>query len=418
MQVILSANVSHYYYAALALQQAGYLQRYICAVRVGKRQKWLYRVLPNYWEKKLRGREIPGIDSTKVRSIWLPELLQKGLPKLHITSPDRSNWVNNYLFDWRARTWVTKCDVFHFVSSVGLYSARKAKKGGAIIVCDERTEYPDFQRRIVLEEQEYLGIKADVPGALDDRKIKAEYKIADYIIVASNYAKRTFLEAGFPEQKLFVVPYGVDLHQFEAREKSGGIFRVVFAGQVIPRKGVHYLIQAFQELALPNSELLLVGTVDASMRNIVGRAVKQTPGIRAVGNVPRLELFRYYESGAVFVLPSLADTFGLVVTEAMACGLPVIITENTGSQDLVTDGREGFVVPIRSVQALKEKLLLLYQDEGLRRAMGEAARVKVLEFTWERYGERLLEVYWDIGARAGKTYLPPLQSRAAKETHD
>jgi glycosyltransferase involved in cell wall biosynthesis len=409
LEVILSANVSHYYYTALALQQAYYLKRYICAIGIRRENLWLAQLLPDYWQKKLRGRDISGIDTNLIRSIWGAELLQRGLPHLGLISQERGNWLNNYLYDILARRWVESCDIFHFVSSIGLYSARRAKANSSLIVCDIRTEYPAYQFQILAEEYRRLGLPYNPPGLLYDKKIKAEYAISDYLIVPSLYAKRTFIQAGFDSQSIFVLPYGVDLKKFFISDDDGDInktiqtsarqchtFRIIYVGQIVPRKGVHYLIEAFNKLAINDAELLLVGFIDETMYPTVKKAVKHNLRIRIVGELPKTELYRLYNSASVFVLPSLADSWGLVTLEAMACGLPVIVTENTGSSEAVHEGVNGFIVPIRDAEALQEKLIYLYEHCDLRQEMGQAARRSVMDFTWERYGQRLLDAYSEI----------------------
>jgi glycosyltransferase involved in cell wall biosynthesis len=96
----------------------------------------------------------------------------------------------------------------------------------------------------------------------------------------------------------------------------------------------------------------------------------------------------------VAVLPSISDGFGLVILEAMACGIPVIATDRTGAADLMEDGAHGFIVPARDVAALKERLAYLYRNHAEAKAMGARARERVLSaFTWEHYGERVVSVY-------------------------
>ncbi|MCA9938054.1 MAG: glycosyltransferase family 4 protein [Anaerolineales bacterium] len=402
MKSILAANIPHYYYSAQALQSAGHLQRYICAVGVRGEATWL-RWLPDYWRRKLRGRDISGIDRNLTTSLWLPELMQRGFPRLGVMSSERGNWLNNHLFDLAARRHVTACDVFHFVSSVGLYAARKARSVGAVVVCDGRTEYPDYQRRILAEENHHLGLKTAITGSLYDGKIKQEYALADYFILPSGYAKRTFVEAGFDEERIFVLPYGVDDEIFfrdgSVAPEPDSTFRIVYAGQIVPRKGIHYLVRAFQQLALPNTELLLLGRIDDAFYRYLRGVIKDDARIKLPGSVPKQELRKRFNAASVFILPSLSDSWGLVVAEAMACGLPVIVTENVGSKEMVRDGVDGFVIPMRSVTAIVEKLSLLYDNRALRRRMAEAACDQVRHFTWERYQQGLLAVYAEIERR-------------------
>lgn len=413
-QVILSANVSHYYYAALALQRAGYLKRYVCAIGINRntrRGRLLLRLLPAGSQAKLANRDITQFDAERVRAIWLPELLQRGGPRLGLISLDRGNWVVSHLFDWEASWSVGKCDIFHFVSSTGLYSARKARKYGCIVVCDERSEHPDYQLPLLQDEYSRLNLVHNPQGLLTRQKIISEYAVSDYLVVASSYAKRTYVEAGIDEKRIFVVPYGVDLDQFNltrqispaqtSTEADDDVFRIIYVGQMVPRKGVHYLIQAFEELALPNSEMWLVGGGDGSLDQYIADHAASNPKIKLTGQVVKIDLFRYYKQASVFVLPSLADSYGLVTLEAMACGLPVIVTENTGSKEAVREGIDGYVIPIRDVSKLKDRLRRLYLDPLLRLRMGEAAQLRAQQFTWEAYGERLLSVYDEI-MRRGK----------------
>jgi len=119
------------------------------------------------------------------------------------------------------------------------------------------------------------------------------------------------------------------------------------------------------------------------------------------------------------VLPSLADGFGMVVPQAMACGLPVIVTENVGAADIVTDGVDGYVVPIRDVAALKEKIRYLYEDPAARQRMSAAAVKKAgRHLSWDVYGDRL--VSWLVGllpVRASETGATGRRAEAARSLH-
>jgi glycosyltransferase involved in cell wall biosynthesis len=120
-----------------------------------------------------------------------------------------------------------------------------------------------------------------------------------------------------------------------------------------------------------------------------------------IPGVPHRELVHTYGRASVFVLVSVNDGFPNVVIEAMACGVPVIVSENVGVKDIIREGVDGFVVPIRDVGAIQERLTRLKEDPSLRARMGRAASLRARVFTWDRYGERLVEVYRSLLTEPG-----------------
>jgi glycosyltransferase involved in cell wall biosynthesis len=197
---------------------------------------------------------------------------------------------------------------------------------------------------------------------------------------------------GFRANKLLVVPVGVDAQQFKPTARHDEKFRVIYCGSLTLRKGVHYLLEAFHELNLADAELWLIGTPSGEIAPYLKRY--GGPHVVVKGAFPQGQLRQQYSQGSVLCAPSIEDGFGMVVSQAMACGLPVICTKNTGAQDLVRESVDGFAVPIRDVDALKERLHFLYSHQAVARQMGEAARQRILGgFTWDHYGERIVSEY-------------------------
>lgn len=391
------SNVPYYHYLARALHNSGHLEKYITSFILLEHEQAPAR-LPEYLRKKLEGRRLSGVPGYKVKQIRMPELMVQGITKAKLASLDRALWLQNNHFDLMAKRWIEDCDVLHFVSSIGLYSARKAKSAGAAIVCDVPQEHPSFQVRILLEERERFGVRAEIKGRLYEEKVLEEFELADYFFVPSEHAKKTFVDEGFRDEQIFVLHYGTDLDHFRKVVREDSVFRILNVGQITLRKGLQYLLQAVDELKLPDSELLLIGKVDPAMEPIL----KRYKGMfKHIPSLPKVELSRYYSNSSVFVLPSLADSFALVVLEAMACGVPVIVTENTGSKEVFRDGVDGFVVPIRDVEAIKEKILFLYENRDVCQAMGEAARQRASEVTWDRLERRAVEIYGAIESSIG-----------------
>ena len=218
-----------------------------------------------------------------------------------------------------------------------------------------------------------------------------EYELADFISVPSNFVKRSFIENGIPESKLILNPYGVDLSDFKQLKKNDNIFRVVFAGGFNIRKGCVYLLEAFYQLDLPESELIHLGNVDEDMNDIINKYKRDN--IKFLGSKPQKRIIQILLTVFRFILMSLEEGFGMVLPQAMACGLPVICSTNTGGKDLITqNGKEGFIVPIRDVKALKEKIKFLYDNPEKLKIMSKNALNRVKShFTWDDYGNRYIQ---------------------------
>ncbi|MFQ6121214.1 MAG: glycosyltransferase family 4 protein [Methanosarcinales archaeon] len=218
-----------------------------------------------------------------------------------------------------------------------------------------------------------------------------EFEEADYISIPSHFVYQSFLEEGFDADKLIKVPYGVDMTEFRQIPKKDDVFRVLFVGMLCLRKGLHYLLEAVSQLDLDNFELVLRGSVIDE--GIIPFLEKYKEYYKIADFVPREDLHKIYSNSSVFVLPSLEEGLSMAIAEAMACGLPVIVSTNTGGEDIVRDGVDGFITPIRDVEAIKEKILFFYENEEKRKEMGNNAKERVKEFTWDRYGERIVEEY-------------------------
>jgi glycosyltransferase involved in cell wall biosynthesis len=312
-------------------------------------------------------------------------------------------------------------DVFIGLSSFCLQAIERAKGYGQITIVDHGSLHQRTERRLLEEEGRLHGLsmESDLAPEWIIEKEDLEFHTADRVMVLSQAASRSFIEEGIEGRKIFVNPCGVDLSRFTPPEKKvDDIFRIIYCGNISPRKGVHYLLQAFSELNLDHAELCLIGSAPTrSFSRLLAR--HQSGNVRFLGTFPHNELRQVYAQGSVLVLPSLADGFGMVVPQAMACGLPVIVTENVGAADIVTDGVDGYVVPIRDVAALKEKIRYLYEDPAARQRMSAAAVTKAgRHLSWDVYGDRL--VSWLVGllpVRASETGATGRRAEAARSLH-
>jgi len=211
---------------------------------------------------------------------------------------------------------------------------------------------------------------------------------ADHVLVPSEYVRDTLVQRGTRPERISILPYGVDIGRFRPLPRGDRkTFRILFVGSLSQRKGIKYLLDAVRRLNLPQTELMLVGRMIGSPQ-----AFAPYEGLfRHVPHVPYHEVHRLFADADVFVYPSLHEGSAFATYEALASGLPVIATPNTGS--VVRDGIDGFLVPPRDVDALMEKIEMLYRDRERRAAMAASARARAEDFTWTAYRMRLASVF-------------------------
>lgn len=260
--------------------------------------------------------------------------------------------------------------------------------GRAVLNCS--SAHHRFQRRLFAEQgltsSEFSGLadgSEDSPSAVQSRYDR-EIELADLILTGSTFAKASFVAEGIPQEKVRVVPYGVDLKRFGANgaKREGGAFEVLYVGRISFRKGVGYLLKAYAEFRKGDTKLSLVGEVVGDRRCL--RRYEQL--FSQIPPVPQVDLPSLYRRADVFVFPSLSEGMGLVVLEAMACGCPVIVTTH-GPSEVVRDGIDGFVVPAGDAEAIGTALEKLYRDPELRKRMSESARRQAAEYSWDRYAK-------------------------------
>ena len=308
------------------------------------------------------------------------------------------------------REWETGAGVYVF-NAAGLEILQRARNEGRNAVLEQTIAPSRVEQRLMREERlSFPGWEEERADAGHDymAREEAEWEAADTIVCGSQFVVDGIAECGGPAGKCVVVPYGVDgvgiVESVEHGAWSGGRgeecwndkgkvksgdtrgrpLRVLTVGTVGLRKGTPYLLEAAKRMK-GRAQFRLIGSVKT--KDVVRRDLDRHLDLR--DRVPRAEMADHFAWADVFLLPSLCEGSATVTYEAMAAGLPVVCTPNTGS--LVRDGRDGFVVPVRDVVAITECLGKLC-EEGLRARMSDAARERAREGTVAAYGARLLKV--------------------------
>jgi glycosyltransferase involved in cell wall biosynthesis len=268
-------------------------------------------------------------------------------------------------------------------------SFRVARERGVLRIYDLPIGYWRAARAILEEEAkrepEWAStITGNHDSARKTARKDAELREADLVFVASSFTLRTLDAAPDFHAPVAVLPYGAPvIPAAEAERTPSDALRVLFVGGLSQRKGLSYLFGAIRTLR-GAATLTVIGSPGPRPCAALQR---ELAGVRWLRSCPHSQVLAEMAQHDVFVFPSLFEGFGLVLLEAMAAGLPVVTTPHTAGPDLIDEGVEGHIVPIRSAEAIAEKLSELRADPARRRAMGEAARRRAMSFSWSGYGD-------------------------------
>lgn len=248
---------------------------------------------------------------------------------------------------------------------------------------------PDF-KSLLLQERGILWNKRY------QNRINVENTLAQYILAGSEFVKKTYVELGFPQERVFICPYGVNLEEFKPINMTeyDGIrpLECIYVGGTKELKGISYLLEAFMDIPKEKAVLTVVGAITLSPEMFE----KYSKKISFTGTILHSQVADMLREKDVMVFPSLGDGFGLAVIEAMSSGIPVIASENTGSAELIRNKQNGFVIPIQDKDAIINSLYWIIDHPKDYVQMARNARVSVKNLSWIEYDKKIEAVFGGI----------------------
>jgi starch synthase len=242
----------------------------------------------------------------------------------------------------------------------------------------------------------YLGdgrLDLEALDWLHQRRLR-DIELADRILVPSEHIASTLARFGTPRERISVVPYAADTRRFHPLpgKRHDERCTFLFAGGITQRKGIKYLLEAWRKVRRPGWKLQLLGALPGDPGPLRGYLDE----VEHLGRVAHSEMASRMAAADVFVFPSLFEGSAVVTYEALACGLPCLVTPDAGS--VVREGSEGYLVPPADVEALAEGMERLGSDPAIRESMAVAARARAEEFDWGRYHAGLAEALASLSA--------------------
>lgn len=337
-----------------------------------------------------------GIPNDKIISIRHPELIAQVGNRFPVLNDMISSQWNDPFNRWKgiafdnavARKLEPAEDgIFLGFAGVCLKSLQRANNLGLTSVVERSSSHIKKQKLILDEEYKTFGQGKSSISAQHVRREEKEYETADYVVTPSKFARESFIERGFNKEKVRCIPFGVDSPK--AQRSSDCTTYFIFSGSVTLRKGIQYLLPAWDSLELEEAELIITSNIDDSARGIV-QEYKHSNNIRFLGWVD--DLYEWFGKSSAFVFPTLEEGSAMVVYEALATGLPVITTFNSGW--VGEDGKHGIEVPTQDRESVAEAIRHMYDNPEERKRMGENARNYITSnFTESDYGKRIFSEY-------------------------
>jgi glycosyltransferase involved in cell wall biosynthesis len=374
------------YQLSIAFQEQGLLQCLVTDL-----------FLPPFLGKKIHKRYTSNLPHNKVENTFLNFFRQK-LLKTSFTITDQiltnkalnlglKNDSSFFLYSYTAHAAFEYLKRKKLNNKCFLFQLHPHPLSIKSLLTDELLSVPNARDSIMKEPEMYLN---------DEQleRLNGESILADQIIVASSYTKQTLIDNNVSPEKISIIPYGVDSNSFQHKlkyDEHNGYIKLVFVGQMIQRKGLIYLFEAIKILNSKNIELTLIGrgVIDIALIN----EYKKYFNINIKINISRKELVNELHLSDLLVFPSLVEGFGHVILEAMSIGLPVLCTSNTAGPDLFVNGDEGILVPIRSAEAIAEKIDYFINHKKELAHMGLSASKTAKIFTWEKFRHEIVDLY-------------------------
>lgn len=337
-----------------------------------------------------------GIPSEKFRRCWPYHLAIK--PFYHCTS---QIWSERAFYTWFPiwKTWFNcqpwpACNVVQAIMGFATEPFNRAERMGALKVVDAPNSHPTSYYGYWQRECDLWcpGEKVPIPRWMFAR-MNRELERADLVLCPSNFVRDTMVQNGIPAEKCLVNPFGADVRIFKQRQSIPAKPKFISVGTICVRKGHQYLFRAFElvKRQLPEAELICVGNVKTDFRK---EWPKWFGKFTHIEHLSHPELASLLQSCTSFVFPSQEEGFARTIVEAMAVGLPIIASPQSGATTLVEDGVEGVIVNGRSPGQIAEAMLKVARDPELCQRLGEAAHKKgAIKNTWQDYGDRLLAEY-------------------------
>lgn len=334
------------------------------------------------------------IDKDKVKSLSKYMIPYKILARIFPKKSSNIYYKMHQKFDIISKKYIEECEIFHAFNGFALETFKEIDKmENKPIKLIECGVHPRYYSNICDEEFRKYGVNRKSLSSNYIEKSEKEFKQADYILTLTDICVKSFIENGYDSEKIIAIPLGANIEKFSKTKEKKSKFTICYVGRVSILKGIQYLLNACEMLNELGYDFQcnIIGVIDDDISKQIVQKYENCSWVNFIGKVGYMELRDYYSEAHITVLPSLIDSFAMVVYESLACETPVIITENVGAP--IIDNEHGYIVPIRDEKAIFNKLTYLYNNREKIDEMGKLGSEYVSKKSYDNYGSELEEIY-------------------------
>lgn len=404
MKVIVAhPGKQHSFELATALKKRGYLFKYITSVydKKGSLTNLITKIAKGDLRKKVKSRKCYALEDQDVKQIneifVVITLFLNKFPKLNKLTERWNKYIESSFYR-KVMNYAIKQDIDVIVVYNGYAKKHLEKLNGTKIikVMDVSIAGRQYLKDILeqeIRETKIEQIKDDHFSYWNKDMIKNDIegcKNIDYFLVPSEFVRKSLTTYVTTNENIIKVPYGVNIELFKENNNQNlsGPLRIIYVGSVSYRKGIHRLFEAIKSYSDSEVELYLAGSYDENSRLYIDN--KDKKNVNFLGFVTRDELTKIYNKSNIFILPSFAEGMAMVGLEALSCGLPLICTYNSGVNDVIIDGINGFVYEANNENELRKKIQWCCNNREKLIKMSREARKTAERYTWDIYHENVV----------------------------
>lgn len=412
--IVAHPNKQHSYRLAVALNKAGCLSCYITTVYEKKHNLTglLNRYAPSKYRSKISNKRCSELDDYRVKQFdeigGLLFLIMIRIPVVKRFYRRFGTYLNKNFGKKVAKYAIkTKADavVMYDTTADACFTYLKDKAPNIIRILDMSSNVSTERVKIYEREMKRtcsLELRNENRHLWNDNFLRRNLREVEntcYFFAPSEFSKNSILAQNIKENKVFLNQYGVDIQKFcfSKHRRTGNILKLAYTGGVTYGKGIDFLLETLNSFKLFSTEIYLMGQVDFG--SSIYQKYKDNKDIHFMGFISQSEIIELYSKVDIFVFPSLGEGLSLAALEAMACGLPVICSSNSGINDLIDNYKNGIVFEACNEQELVDALVWMRTHGNFLEQMSLNARNTAEKYTWEAYEERTKHIINTIFSR-------------------